>query len=98
MQRILFWVILLIAAQWWWRRSRREAQAGRDPATPTPGQPAQGGKPRAATLQLPERMVRCSECGAHAPLSDSVATGQLYFCSRVHALRHAARHAGSDAR
>ncbi|WP_322015995.1 PP0621 family protein [Paraburkholderia sp. J12] len=43
---------------------------------------------------LPEPMVRCAECGVHAPKSESVAMGSQSFCSHEHARAYAARHAG----
>ncbi|MHA7149608.1 PP0621 family protein, partial [Burkholderia pseudomallei] len=49
-------------------------------------------RPRDAAL--PEPMVRCAECGVHAPKSDAVVAGGEYFCSPEHAARHAA-HSGS---
>jgi uncharacterized protein len=45
---------------------------------------------------LPEPMVRCAECGVHAPRSESVAMGSQSFCSHEHARAYAARHAGQD--
>ncbi|HHT9040636.1 TPA: PP0621 family protein, partial [Burkholderia cenocepacia] len=47
---------------------------------------------------LPEPMVRCAECGVHAPKGDAVAASGEYFCSVEHAQRHAARVNGRDAR
>ncbi|WP_028228688.1 PP0621 family protein [Paraburkholderia ferrariae] len=43
---------------------------------------------------LPEPMVRCAECGVHAPKSESVAMGSQSFCSHEHARAYAARHTG----
>jgi uncharacterized protein len=45
----------------------------------------------AATPQLPEPMIRCAECGVHAPKSDSVIVAGRAFCSADHAHRHAVR-------
>ncbi|CAB3763584.1 PP0621 family protein [Paraburkholderia humisilvae] len=44
-----------------------------------------------ANRQLPEPMIRCVECGVHAPKSDSVMLGGQPFCSSEHARRYAAR-------
>jgi uncharacterized protein len=50
------------------------------------------GAPRgAAPRQLPEPMIRCVECGVHAPKSDSVIAGGQPFCSNEHAQRYVAR-------
>jgi uncharacterized protein len=31
-----------------------------------------------------ERMVDCSQCGVHLPVSDAVVEGGRYFCSEEH--------------
>ncbi|PLZ01624.1 deaminase [Burkholderia sp. WAC0059] len=48
------------------------------------------------TGALPEPMVRCAECGVHAPRSESLAVAGQSFCCEEHAQRHAARAAGRD--
>jgi uncharacterized protein len=48
--------------------------------------------------QLAEPMIRCVECGVHAPKSDSVVVAGQPFCSAAHARRHGARPTGRDAR
>jgi len=40
---------------------------------------------------LPEPMVRCAECGVHAPRSESVSAGSQSFCSHEHARQWSAR-------
>jgi uncharacterized protein len=55
-----------------------------------------GAAGRVAQGALPEPMVRCAECGVHAPQSDSVAMGSQSFCSHEHARAYAARHAGQN--
>jgi len=45
---------------------------------------------------LPEPMVRCAECGVHAPRSESVMMGAQSFCSHEHARAYAARTAHQD--
>ncbi|WP_034176647.1 PP0621 family protein, partial [Burkholderia ambifaria] len=55
-------------------------------------------RPNGGTRALPEPMVRCAECGVHAPKGDAVAAGGEYFCSTEHAQRHGARASGHDAR
>jgi uncharacterized protein len=52
----------------------------------------------AARAQLPEPMIRCAECGVHAPKSDSVMAGGQPFCSHEHAQRFAARVAQTKGR
>jgi uncharacterized protein len=48
--------------------------------------------------QLPEPMIRCVECGVHAPASDSIVVAGEPFCCTAHAQRRAARPTGRDAR
>ena len=48
--------------------------------------------PAADTPPLPERMVRCAQCGVHLPESDALADGDRHFCNEAH--RRAARTAG----
>ncbi|WP_321787121.1 PP0621 family protein [Paraburkholderia sp. J94] len=45
---------------------------------------------------LPEPMVRCAECGVHAPRSESVNVGAQSFCSAEHARVYDARKSGQD--
>jgi uncharacterized protein len=41
-------------------------------------------------------MVRCAECGVHAPRSESTTMGSHSFCSHEHARAYAARTANQD--
>jgi uncharacterized protein len=43
-------------------------------------------------------MIRCAQCGVHAPKSDSVLVAGQTFCSHDHAQRYATRPTGRDAR
>jgi uncharacterized protein len=52
----------------------------------------------AARHQLPEPMIRCVECGVHAPKSDSVTVDGQTFCGREHAQRFAVRVAQTKGR
>ncbi|MFX1761027.1 PP0621 family protein [Paraburkholderia sp. A1RI-2L] len=40
---------------------------------------------------LPEPMVRCAECGVHAPRNESVSVGAQTFCCAEHARAYDAR-------
>ncbi|RQR59260.1 deaminase [Burkholderia sp. Bp9126] len=96
--RQIFLLILLFFATSWVARKLRQAQAraGRD-AGPGGAAPGHGGG-AGATQSLPEPMVRCAECGVHAPKGDAIVAGSEYFCSAEHAQRHAARASDRDAR
>jgi uncharacterized protein len=52
---------------------------------------ASGGAGASARSALPEPMVRCAECGVHAPRSESVNVGSRSFCSSEHARAYDAR-------
>jgi uncharacterized protein len=41
-------------------------------------------------------MVRCAECGVHAPRSESVSVGAQHFCSAAHARAYDARKTSQD--
>ena len=45
---------------------------------------------------LPEPMVRCAECGVHAPRSESVSVGTHTFCCGEHARAYDARKTRQD--
>lgn len=104
MQRIFFWIVLLFVGQWLWRRERQ--QRAKDAANaPRPGTSAGSSRSTWSTgpaageaARLPEPMVRCAECGAHAPLSDSLVVGTRHFCSPEHARLHAERPVGRESR
>lgn len=59
---------------------------------------AAGAANGAARHRLPEPMIRCVECGVHAPKSDSVTVGGQTFCGHEHAQRYAARVAQTKGR
>ena len=102
MRQIFLLVLLFIVGQWLVKALRRHnAQTaqrtgarGADGASAAHGGAASSnGQP-----QLAEPMIRCVECGVHAPESDSVVVAGQPFCSADHAQRHAARQSGRDAR
>ncbi len=37
---------------------------------------------------LAEDMVRCSHCGVHLPKSESLSSGENYYCSKAHLDAH----------
>jgi uncharacterized protein len=45
---------------------------------------------------LAEPMVRCAECGVHAPRSESVSVGTQHFCSAAHARAYDVRKTTQD--
>jgi uncharacterized protein len=111
--RQIFLLILLFVVGQWLVKALRRADAHHSQRTGAAGGPAGGraagngagtaaggaAQGRASKApQLPERMIRCVECGVHAPASDSVVVAGEPFCCTAHAQRHATRPTGRDAR
>ncbi|MEW9582296.1 PP0621 family protein [Paraburkholderia sp. DGU8] len=96
MRQIFLLILLFIVGQWLVKALRRhDAQAAQRSAGV---KGANGGARPAEAAQLAEPMIRCAECGVHAPASDSVTVAGQPFCSPAHAQRHAARPTGRDGR
>ncbi|MBN3789219.1 PP0621 family protein [Burkholderia sp. Ac-20353] len=99
MRQILLLILLFFAGSWIARKLQQaQARSGNNTGNDAGNDAGQGGRtpggttPRGGGAQsLPEPMVRCAECGVHAPKGDAVAAGGEYFCSAEHAQRHAAR-------
>ncbi|MFM0046146.1 PP0621 family protein [Paraburkholderia sediminicola] len=111
MRQIFLLILLFIVGQWLVKALRRhDAQAsqraggaGANGAAGAKGQSGPNGGARGpasaqAQPQLAEPMIRCAECGVHAPKSDSVVVAGQPFCSAAHAQRHGAHPTGRDAR
>ncbi|ASL44518.1 hypothetical protein bAD24_I13630 [Burkholderia sp. AD24] len=109
MRQIFLLILLFVVGQWLVKALRRhDAQtgqrtggagahgaAGQQAGAHGAARPAGQAQPRP---QLAEPMIRCAECGVHAPKSDSVVVAGQPFCSAAHAQRHGARPSGRDAR
>ncbi|AOJ20739.1 deaminase [Burkholderia cenocepacia] len=102
MRQILLLILLFFAGSWLARKLRHaqeQAQARAGRGAGYDGAPGAGAaRPNGDARSLPEPMVRCAECGVHAPKGDAIAASGEYFCSAEHAQRHAARVNGRDAR
>ncbi|NPT40101.1 deaminase [Paraburkholderia sp. 1N] len=110
MRQIFLLILLFIVGQWLVKALRRhDAQAPQRTGAGANGAAGAGGAQGAnggargpnapqAQPQLAEPMIRCTECGVHAPKSDSVVVAGQPFCSAAHAQRHGARPTGRDAR
>ncbi|WP_321790823.1 PP0621 family protein [Burkholderia pyrrocinia] len=97
MRQILLLILLFFAGSWL-ARKLRQAQEHAQARTGRGAGDDGAARPNGDTRSLPEPMVRCAECGVHAPKGDAIAAGGEYFCSAEHAQRHAARASGHDAR
>jgi uncharacterized protein len=111
MRQIFLLILLFVVGQWLVKALRRADanQSQRTGATggagSAQGSAAQGARQGAGaqrgTSQSPrlaEPMIRCVECGVHAPASDSVVVAGQTFCCSAHAKRHATPPTGRDAR
>ncbi|MFM0112869.1 PP0621 family protein [Paraburkholderia nemoris] len=108
MRQIFLLILLFIVGQWLVKALRRHdaqesqrtgaAGAGGARGQSGPNGGARGPDAPQAQPQLAEPMIRCAECGVHAPKSDSVVVAGQPFCSTAHAQRHGARPSGRDAR
>jgi uncharacterized protein len=106
MRQIFLLILLFIVGQWLVKALRR-ADSSRTARTGAGGHAgadahadarSHGHAHGKAAGQLAEPMIRCVECGVHAPKSDSVLVDGQTFCSHDHAKRYAARPAGRNAR
>jgi uncharacterized protein len=107
MPRILLWLVLFFVVRWLWKRARRD-DARRAAGSHASGSQAPDYRARSAgqsahasaqaPAQLPDPLVRCAQCGVHAPFSDAMVVDGHSFCSRDHALRYAKRPTGRAAR
>jgi len=102
MRQILLLVLLFVVGQWFVKALRRAqsqarpgAQAGQGAARDANGG-ANGGPGANGKAALPEPMVRCAECGVHAPRSESINVGPRSFCSSEHARAYDARMTTQD--
>ncbi|MGA7779631.1 MAG: PP0621 family protein [Paraburkholderia sp.] len=105
--RQIFLLILLFVVGQWLVKALRRADANHSQRTGAAGSPGAGqgagqsaGAQRGASQapRLAEPMIRCVECGVHAPASDSVVVAGQPFCCAAHAQRHATPPSGRDAR
>ncbi|TDV09832.1 PP0621 family protein [Paraburkholderia caballeronis] len=106
MRQILLLILLFVVGQWFVKALRRAQAQERPDAPPQPAPPPRsagearrngGARPRTARpASLSEPMVRCAECGVHAPRSESVTAVGQSFCCNEHARKYTARSAGQD--
>ena len=95
MRQILLLVLLFVVAQWFVKAIRRAHGTHAQPGQGAP-RGANGGASASGKGALPEPMVRCAECGVHAPRSESVNVGARSFCSAEHARAYDARTTSQD--
>lgn len=67
--KYLLLLAFLFAVYWFFKSYKRKRSRGPKPAHPHRGA---------------EDMVRCAQCGLHLPRSESLASGQAFYCSAEH--------------
>ena len=73
--KYLLILIAIVVAYWIIKSYKRKAGGSATPGASAPG----------------EDLVRCAHCGVHLPRSESVMTGQIFFCSPDHRRLHESR-------
>ena len=66
--KYLFWIGLFLLVYWIARRFGRRTAQTRRPPAP----------------RAPEQMVTCAHCGINLPISESILSGQRFFCCSEH--------------
>ena len=68
MTKLVILLVAVLLGYLLWKGLRRRGRARRDAPTRGDG----------------ERMVNCTQCGVHLPISESLSDGDRYFCSEEH--------------
>jgi uncharacterized protein len=72
--KFLLLVLGLFVAYWIFKAYKRKISSGAKP-------PAESGN-------TAEDMVRCAQCGVHMPRSESLMSGQAFYCTPEHRRLH----------
>lgn len=88
--KFLLWALVLYLVWRWYQSTqnkiKRDAESGH--AFQPPQSTGQTAAQTSAT-ELVEKMVSCSHCGIHVPLSEAVqSNGGSFFCSIEHQRQH----------
>jgi uncharacterized protein len=71
--KFLLLVLGLVVAYWIFKAYKRKLK---------------GGPPRSAGTGGGEDMVRCAQCGVHMPRSESLMSGEAFYCTPEHRRLH----------
>ena len=72
--KFLLLVLGLAVAYWIFKAYKRKLSRGPKPPAPATG--------------VAEDMVRCAQCGVHMPRSESLMSGQAFYCTSEHRRLH----------
>ena len=90
--KFLLWALVLYLVWRWYQSTqnkiKRDAASESDKAFQSPQSTGQTAAQTAAA-ELVEKMVSCSHCGIHVPLSEAVHVNSgSFFCSTEHQRQH----------
>ena len=88
--KFLLWALVLYLVWRWYQSTQNKIKrdAESDNAFQSPQSTGQTAAQTSAT-ELVEKMVSCSHCGIHVPLSEAVqSNGGSFFCSIEHQRQH----------
>ena len=88
--KFLLWALVLYLVWRWYQSTQNKIKrdAESDDAFQSPQSNGQTAAQTSAT-ELVEKMVSCSHCGIHVPLSEAVqSNGGSFFCSIEHQRQH----------
>ena len=84
--KFLLWALVLYLVWRWYQSTQNKIK--RDAESDNAFQSPQSNEQTAAA-ELVEKMVSCSHCGIHVPLSEAVqSNGGSFFCSIEHQRQH----------
>ena len=88
--KFLLWALVLYLAWRWYQSTqnkiKRDAESDHAFQSPQSNGQTSG---QTAAAEMVEKMVSCSHCGIHVPLSEAVqSNGGSFFCSIEHQRQH----------
>ena len=86
--KFLLWALVLYLVWRWYQSSQNKIKRDANSESDNAFQSPQSNAKTAATEQV-EKMVSCSHCGIHVPLSEAVHVNSgSFFCSTEHQRQH----------
>jgi len=92
--KFLLWALVLYLVWRWYQSTqnkiKRDAESDHAfQSSQSTGQTAKKTSAQTAAAEMVEKMVSCSHCGIHVPLSEAVqSNGGSFFCSIEHQRQH----------
>ena len=92
--KFLLWALVLYLVWRWYQSTQNKIKRDAESenafqSSQSTGQTAAKTSEQTAAAELVEKMVSCSHCGIHVPLSEAVqSNGGSFFCSIEHQRQH----------